>query len=86
MNIFSYGMYHGRPCLILKLNNIYGWEPEPYYNISEVQYRTVQYSTESMDGNQSHTTIYQRYSHISLQKPYYKALWGGGGGEKIVKL
>ncbi len=34
---FSYGMYHGRPCIIIKLNNVYGWEPQPYYNLSEVK-------------------------------------------------
>ena len=29
-------MYHGRPCVILKMNNIYGWEPKPYYNLTQV--------------------------------------------------
>ena len=32
----KFGMYHGQPCLMLKLNKVYGWEPEPYYNITEV--------------------------------------------------
>jgi len=32
----KYGMYHGKPCVIIKLNKIYGWEPEPYYNITEI--------------------------------------------------
>jgi len=35
-NYFRYGMYHGRPCVILKMNNIYGWEPRPYYNLTQV--------------------------------------------------
>ena len=32
----KFGMYHGQPCLMIKLNKVYGWEPEPYYNITEV--------------------------------------------------
>lgn len=32
-----YGYYHGKPCLLLKLNRIYGWQPEPFYNVTEVQ-------------------------------------------------
>ena len=32
----KFGMYHGQPCLMLKLNKVYGWEPQPYYNITEV--------------------------------------------------
>ena len=32
----KFGMYHGRPCVMVKLNKVYGWEPEPYYNITEV--------------------------------------------------
>lgn len=31
-----YGYYHGKPCLLLKLNRIYGWEPIPYRNLAEV--------------------------------------------------
>ena len=31
-----YGYYHGKPCLLLKLNRIYGWRPVPYYNLTEV--------------------------------------------------
>ena len=31
-----YGYYHGKPCLLLKLNRIYGWVPYPYFNITEV--------------------------------------------------
>jgi len=32
----GYGMFHGQPCLIVKLNKVFGWQPEPYYNITEV--------------------------------------------------
>lgn len=32
----KFGMYHGKPCLMIKLNKVYGWEPEPYYNITEI--------------------------------------------------
>lgn len=32
-----YGYYHGKPCILLKLNRIYGWQPIPYYNITEVE-------------------------------------------------
>ena len=32
----KFGMYHGQPCLMLKLNKVFGWEPQPYYNITEV--------------------------------------------------
>lgn len=32
----KFGMYHGKPCIMVKLNRVYGWEPEPYYNTTEV--------------------------------------------------
>ena len=32
----SYGYLHGKPCILVKLNRIYGWNPIPYYNITEV--------------------------------------------------
>jgi len=32
----NYGYYHGRPCVLLKMNKVVGWEPEPYYNLTEV--------------------------------------------------
>jgi len=32
-----YGYYHGQPCILLKLNRIYGWQPEPYYDIQEIE-------------------------------------------------
>ena len=35
----KFGMYHGQPCLMLKLNKVFGWEPEPYYNMTEVRER-----------------------------------------------
>ena len=33
----NYGYYHGRPCVLLKMNKVVGWEPEPYYNLTEVE-------------------------------------------------
>jgi len=33
----KFGMYHGKPCVILKMNKVYGWQPEPYYNITQIQ-------------------------------------------------
>ena len=33
----NYGYYHGRPCVLLKMNKVVGWEPDPYYNITEVE-------------------------------------------------
>jgi len=32
-----YGYYHGKPCILLKLNRIYGWQPQPYFNFREIQ-------------------------------------------------
>ena len=37
----KFGMYIGQPCVSVKLNKVYGWEPEPYYNITEVIIITV---------------------------------------------
>lgn len=31
----NYGFETGTPCLLLKLNRIYGWEPQPYTNVSD---------------------------------------------------
>ena len=31
-----YGYYHGKPCILLKLNKIYGHMPRPYFNLTEV--------------------------------------------------
>ena len=32
-----YGYLHGKPCILLKLNRVYGWQPEPYYNLTEIK-------------------------------------------------
>ena len=32
----AFGYIRGFPCIALKMNRIYGWEPEPYYNVTEV--------------------------------------------------
>merc|ERR1712117_99261 len=32
-----YGYYHGKPCILLKLNRVYGWQPVPYQNVTEVE-------------------------------------------------
>merc|ERR1719295_1882584 len=32
----KYGFDTGTPCLLLKLNRIYGWEPQPYENVTEM--------------------------------------------------
>ena len=36
-----YGYYHGKPCVLVKLNKIYGWFPQPYYNVTEVNNHEV---------------------------------------------
>ena len=32
-----YGYFHGKPCILVKLNRIYGWTPEPYFNLTEIE-------------------------------------------------
>ena len=32
-----YGYYHGKPCILVKLNRVYGWQPVPYQNVTEVE-------------------------------------------------
>jgi len=32
-----YGYLHGKPCILLKLNRVYGWMPDPYYNLTEIK-------------------------------------------------
>jgi len=32
----NYGFADGRPCILIKLNKIYGWEPQPYKNVTEM--------------------------------------------------
>ena len=34
----AYGYVRGYPCIAFKINRIYGWQPEPYYNISEIEH------------------------------------------------
>lgn len=36
-----YGYYHGKPCILIKLNRIYGWQPDPYYDLDEVRNHTT---------------------------------------------
>jgi len=33
----KFGYPRGQPCVLLKVNQVLGWEPEPYYNITEVR-------------------------------------------------
>ena len=33
----KYGYLHGKPCILIKLNRVYGWNPRPYYDIEEVK-------------------------------------------------
>ena len=33
----NYGYHMGQPCLLLKLNRVYGWAPQPYFNVTEVE-------------------------------------------------
>ena len=30
------GYYHGQPCILVKLNRIFGWQPYPYYDMNEI--------------------------------------------------
>lgn len=32
----AYGYPRGQPCVLLKISRMYGWEPEPYYNVTEI--------------------------------------------------
>ena len=46
----NYGYKEGKPCILLKLNRIYGWNPEPF-NLRQADrytyssYTTYQYRT-----------------------------------------
>jgi len=31
-----YGYYHGQPCILVKLNRIFGWQPYPYFDMNEI--------------------------------------------------
>ncbi|XP_040583159.1 sodium/potassium-transporting ATPase subunit beta [Lepeophtheirus salmonis] len=33
----NFGFSFGKPCILIKLNKIYGWNPEPFYNFTEVE-------------------------------------------------
>lgn len=35
----NFGYYHGKPCIMIKLNRIYGWQPDPY-TIDEIRNHT----------------------------------------------
>ena len=34
----NYGYTLGKPCIYLKPTKLFDWEPEPYYNVTEVEY------------------------------------------------
>jgi len=33
----KFGYLRGWPCVALKVNRVFGWEPEPFYNLTEIQ-------------------------------------------------
>ena len=33
----AFGYIRGHPCIALKMNRIYGWEPEPFYNLTDIE-------------------------------------------------
>ena len=37
----NYGYRFGKPCLLLKLNRVFGWQPHPYFNIMDVDNHTT---------------------------------------------
>ena len=37
--LFSY--YFGKPCIMVKMNKVFDWRPQPYYDIEEIRNHTT---------------------------------------------
>ena len=62
-----YGYYHGKPCLLLKLNRIYGWRPQPYYNLTEVANTDM---PQDLKDHIFQVNISLIYKQMTIKSPY----------------
>jgi len=49
----KYGFPQGKPCILIKLNKIYGWKPEPYQNVTEFPHYASQALKDDFEKNEA---------------------------------
>ena len=68
----AYGYIRGFPCIALKMNRIYGWEPEPYYNTTDVEQNHPEIP-QSVKGAMAHTEA--KYCKNVDKCPQLRMVW-----------